>query len=476
MGNRKTEPSRALASLSGTWVGLLLAGILATGAACQRSAKAPETADDSAGSEPADAEEATSADEVSDEDAPPEDPERAELEELAATGALAPKSDAPASSAPLGLRLEIVERGAGLPWTLAIVNDGPSPVRVVGDPRLLSLELLPPASDDKKAKAPKPVSCKLPGELFPEAADPELVRRLRPGEALLHAFDPRLYCFDEDARERLAPGTVVTPSFGWPEKKPKTVWRKGKRVEEPVEQEPPFVARAHGPGRPGSDGDAEKDQDAPADDAATGPSDDAATSPSDDDAPAAEQVKRLTGRAFTLGSSYGATPTPERPPEPLALEVRGGSDTSHVRYATIEVRLKNTSREPQRVFFRRELVTFEVMGPDGLFVCDPQPDDFAPDPQGFQRLSPGGSTSAVSRLIELCPDGTFDRPGLYRVHARYDASVSGAEHGLDTFTGRVFSERPAMVRIREGEGGVYFEKRPMVRVRVTPAKPDHDQG
>src|SRR5690606_4863414 len=103
------------------------------------------------------------------------------------------------------------------------------------------------------------------------------------------------------------------------------------------------------------------------------------------------------------------------------------------------------------VYFRRELLSFEVMGPGGLVSCDPQPDTRAPDRQAFLRLSPGRSMTITSRLVELCPKGTFSRPGFYLVHARFDADDSGEELCLDAYVGRVASETPANVRIRTGE-------------------------
>jgi len=83
--------------------------------------------------------------------------------------------------------------------------------------------------------------------------------------------------------------------------------------------------------------------------------------------------------------------------------------------------------------------------------CDPQPDTRAPDRLAFLRLAPGQSMTITSRLVELCPKGTFSRPGFYLVHARFDADHSGEDFGLDAYVGRVASEKPANVRVRSGE-------------------------
>jgi len=80
-------------------------------------------------------------------------------------------------------------------------------------------------------------------------------------------------------------------------------------------------------------------------------------------------------------------------------------------------------------------------------------------------LAPGRKFSAVSRLIEMCPAHAFARPGLYLVHARFDAVDSGADLGFKGFMGRLVSEKPALVRVREGE--LPFQPQSgAVRVRV----------
>jgi len=113
-----------------------------------------------------------------------------------------------------------------------------------------------------------------------------------------------------------------------------------------------------------------------------------------------------------------------------------------------------TNRGPRKqdVYFRRELVTYEVSGPDGVFQCDAQPDKRSPaDRSSVQTLRPGGKFSAVTRLIEMCPAHAFARPGLYLVHARFDAADPATDLGFNAFMGRLVSAKPALVRVRRGE-------------------------
>ena len=91
------------------------------------------------------------------------------------------------------------------------------------------------------------------------------------------------------------------------------------------------------------------------------------------------------------------------------------------------------------------------MGPDGTVTCDAEPDQRLPERQAFERIKSGGALSVTSRLVELCPSGTLARPGLYLVHARFDANQRGDDFNLDAFVGRVVSLSPAAVRIRTGE-------------------------
>ncbi len=135
-------------------------------------------------------------------------------------------------------------------------------------------------------------------------------------------------------------------------------------------------------------------------------------------------VKELVGTPITLGDDYVVPPAPP-PPGPLDLVLSRGSDAASEETATITVRVKNISKDRQQVFFRRELLSFVVSGPDGLVSCDPQPDSRVPDKQAFRAVAPGGFIEATSRLIELCPDDTFARPGLYLARARFSPHVYG---------------------------------------------------
>lgn len=142
-----------------------------------------------------------------------------------------------------------------------------------------------------------------------------------------------------------------------------------------------------------------------------------------------------------------------------------GSDASTERDATISVSLVNHSKKAERVLFRRESLTFEVSGPDGLIACEPGPDNRAPDRSNIALLKPGRRLSSVSRLIELCPQGAMRRPGLYLVHGRFDGLKDGDSDRPPTFSGRVVSREPVAIRVRRGWGEMPAQRQPE-RVRV----------
>ncbi len=188
--------------------------------------------------------------------------------------------------------------------------------------------------------------------------------------------------------------------------------------------------------------------------------------------------KQLVGQTFALASSYESWSRARRklasPPDQHAdfeLELTQGSDAEAERNATVTMSLKNRSSSEQRLFFRRELVSFVVIGPTGdTQVCNPVPEQRAPDRQAFMKLAVGERRVYTTRLTELCPRGSFSAPGLYRVHARFVANADGRDQGLDAFTGTVTSRAAAVLRIRTGETRLVAVE-PMQRTPSTKVTP-----
>ena len=349
-------------------------------------------------------------------------------------------------SAPAPLDFRVAELGPRQPWSMAITNRSEHPVEIVADPRLLWFEVIVPGKR-------KPETCRLPRELFPNRAHHRHTVVLRPQEAVVHSFDPRLYCFSKDGQWRLVPGALVTPHFGWPEKT-KTKWKRGKRVQVTVPQKEPFVAHviesapegvSKLPGARGDDREAE-----------------------------GQTIKEVRATPFALVSAYAewARTRLERKEKekegPFQLKLTSGSDAQNERSATVRMSIKNRDKRSHHVYIRRELFSFEVMGPDGMVTCDPEPDFRAPDRQAFFHMAPGRTVSLTSRLVELCPRGTFARPGLYLIHARMEPNRRGREFDLDAYVGRIVSRDPVSVRIRTGERKRMTKRPAMRRVHLEP--------
>jgi hypothetical protein len=235
-----------------------------------------------------------------------------------------------------------------------------------------------------------------------------------------------LYCVGK-APFPLVQGAEVSPRFGWAPKM-KVSWHAGKREEKPGVQSEPFVAE---------------------------PSEAQGSLPGAEPLETSERrVKELSGTPLTLGSDFGSEPSvssTDAPPPGLELTITGG-DASNESTVTATTTFTNRGKRKQELYFRRELITYEVSGPDGVFQCDPEPDKRSPaDRSAVQTLRPGGKFSAVSRLIEMCPAHAFARPGLYLVHARFDAADPATDLGFKAFMGRLVSKKPALVRVRQGE-------------------------
>lgn len=434
-----------------TWRGVF--GVLAFGAALTSGCRTQESRAPAAGYDEIHDEELAS--EASEDEAPTTEDEAAEAAETDETeggdddASVQEQLAVQAVQSHLGqahddeaspLEFAVIQQGPNQPWVMGVVNRSDRVARLVGDPRLLSFDVEVPG---KK----KTVTCKLPESLRPAHAHYRYRVWLGPGQGVVKSFDPRLYCFAVSGQHVLVPGAIVTPKFGWPEKV-KTVWRRGKKETVKLEQSEPFIAQVYpvqqAPEPPPS-------QERGADEANEDGDEAEPETP-----PETLRIKELSATPLALGSEYKQWSSvgiqrevPRR--VPIAIDMQQGSDAESQLSATVAITLKNRSKRSQYVYFRRELLSFEVMGPGGLITCDPQPDTRAPDRQAFLLLSPGRSMTITSRLVEMCPKGTFARPGFYLVHARFETDENGEEYGLDAYVGQVATEHPANVRIRSGE-------------------------
>jgi hypothetical protein len=359
----------------------------------------------------------------------------------------------------LGRELELVvtEMGPDQPWTLHLHNRGSAPIGLMADPGLLWFEVAVPGVTASHV-------CRLPEPLWPKGMRRRAEVVLAPGERFSRRFDPRFFCFSDLLQTTLVPNARVIPHFGWPvETRMATVG--GKRVAQPLPPKAPFVAwtLAAGPASASAPPASSDDDD--------NASDEPSAAPETPWQPPSEGLKNIVGTAIVLSAEYGRWS--ERAPaatDGLQAAMLAGSDAEDERGALVTVGVGNAGLTPQTVLVRRELISFDVLGPDGAFEC-PTGDIGPPEVDSFSTLGTRASERLVVRLIEMCPRGGFSRPGLYEVRATWHGKFSGQSAGVDAFVGTITTPRPALVRVRSGERSSFLRAAPMVATGAAAGAP-----
>ncbi len=357
-------------------------------------------------------------------------------------------------------------------WSFRIDNEGPKPVRVPADIRLLRFEidpapLLDAASAEAAAKAakvkpkakdkaPKPIVCELPAPLKPSGFPDKSALLLAPGESYLESFDPRLFCFG-DASAALRGASVVRTRFGWTAA---PVKKGAKPVETPFAVEgtafPAEVAALPGLDAPTMVLSYDK---AHADASKIGPGaaplDPGAPRPPPPEPKPTDAPKPV---AADKTGDPGAPPPPPPPPPPKAVIVDENAprlELSATRFidagsssrAAITLTATNAGRRPMLIALHNRMMAFRIEGPDGAYRCDAMPPTHSIPRDLFHTLKPGQSSSMTLLLGETCPRAALRRPGLYKVSATLFANESGAELGLAAFTGTAWLKTPSLLRI-----------------------------
>jgi hypothetical protein len=304
------------------------------------------------------------------------------------------RAEVPAAEA----SLHVTPGALGTPWTFEVTNADSTPLRIVADARLLTLDVTP-GQDDEAHPTPKPtVHCSLPDELHP-STDADHVHVLAPGATYVETFDPRMYCWSGREIAALSPGARVVARLGWPGHG----------------HSPPFVTDEvlGGASRAG--------------------------------------VKELRAEPVVTPDELGDEGEEEDAPPARALSVstaaRIDAETSNSLEITVNV--SNTTSRPVRLMLRPETLAFKVESPRGVHYCSWGRRPAFPIAEVFRVIPPHGVTSTTVLLGAICPDGAFSKAGLYTVSSRIDTrSYSARQIGLDSFDGVVRAAAPTLVRIR----------------------------
>ena len=313
-------------------------------------------------------------------------------------------------------------------WTLEVSNDGAVPLRLEADARLLRLEIgpLPATSGSASASAPKgkaapkpppPTVCELPASMRLEGR----LLVLKPGQRYRESFDPRLFCLDAIAK--LDAGARVTATLGWPA---------GKGALSPPFVLAPFVsasASALGVSSASS--------------ASAGPR---IASAKELAAPAIEVAPRV---ASASASSSAATASSAAPKPALVARAGGARSVYDGKDAELSIVVTNTSGAAQTVYARPQVLGVVVRGPRGERTsCEP---GLVPAPivDFVVHLAPGAAWTGETRLDSFCPQGTFDRPGIYELWPVLHAPALPWQRSA--FSGDVRAVTPQLLRVETGK-------------------------
>ena len=329
---------------------------------------------------------------------------------------------------PPPLTLSVAPGASGGPWKLRIENTGDVPMRLAADPRLLVLEVTPPAGTvldpvDPKKRAPVrktpdagTVRCILPADARPvtdEARD-----LVVPGKrSWSTSIDPLFYCFGARERRALVAGASITAHFGWPEPVAKAAATRKK----PPPLAPPFAAAPVG--------------------AAVGKV-----------APA----KELESAPFALTDAIAAA-VPAAPgvepgsPGRAVLRVSMPESRDASRGVEIETTVTVTNDGDQAAIFlwRPETVRFAVSGPLGSSTCGTTAVIESPIRELYSTLGAKARASMALLVTAKCPVDTFDEPGIFRVTATLDTTQASARPvGLKSWDGEATAKVPMLLRVR----------------------------
>ncbi len=314
---------------------------------------------------------------------------------------------------PLLIKLSARDRTGD--WELRFENRSQVPYQLVGDLRLLSLEVRTPGG--------KLATCRLPRDTRPDPSAPWIWTIIEPEGSLVRHFDPRFYCFAPSVRKALVAGSSVTAVLG--------------------------SNGTHGGGailaRPTGSG--------------VGPA-----------------MRRLEADAITLDATNAPEFVELRSPDPPprvtpVFEMVRGSDATNARAVTASVRLRNPTGRRMVAYVRRDLLSFDVVGEQGTVTCTADDEPRDPTRGAYTTLRPHGTLTLVSRLVELCPRGTFAGRGIYLVGATFESAENGSDVGLNAFTGTLETRRFLPIRVRHSITLYPNKPTPPTARRAPPPRP-----
>jgi hypothetical protein len=162
-------------------------------------------------------------------------------------------------------------------------------------------------------------------------------------------------------------------------------------------------------------------------------------------------------RAYTTAQSAkvplasSASVLPQLPPtQEFAVTATPRIDTMSGTGLGLNITVANIGQSTRTAWLRPGAVVLQVTGPKGEQTrCAPARTQVNPPREMYATLGPKGATTIYVSADELCPDGTFDAPGLYRVEAQVDSRPGGGRiKGLVTYDALFVAQAPTLLRRR----------------------------
>ena len=358
---------------------------------------------------------------------------------------------------PLPVQLSVLAASPDPPWILKIENTSDVRIRVPADERLLSFELRP------KAKAPV-IACKLPKLMVPSEFDGSRELFLAPKESFTVSIDPRLFCFGSSV-DKLIPGAVLTPSFGFSafSSSKETIAAEG--LDQPSSYQPVRLLK----GEPFT------------------------LPPIVELPPSQKKPAEHHGHAHGEGGhAHGAAHEPDSSLDPnaprLDVYVEQRVDATAGRDVVLTLRAVNEGERKLATVLRTRMMTIRVEElradnrPRAVTLCTGQHAAHAVASELVGSLGAGRESRLAILVAEVCPKGTFHRPGLYRLRAELDTAVSGESLKSDPWLEGALARQSALVRVASardafhaGEpsaGPVELEPPPGANDNARPATPE----
>lgn len=347
-----------------------------------------------------------------------------ETEPAAKPASVAPAPKARGKNAPkppLPVQLSVLAASPDPPWILKIENTSDVRIRVPADERLLSFELRP------KAKAPV-IACKLPKLMVPSEFDGSRELFLAPKESFTVSIDPRLFCFGSSV-DKLIPGAVLTPSFGFSafSSSKETIAAEG--LDQPSSYQPVRLLK----GEP-------------------------FTLPPIVELPPSQKKPAEHHHAHGEGGhAHGAAHEPGSSLDPnaprLDVYVEQRVDATAGRDVVLTLRAVNEGERKLATVLRTRMMTIRVEElradnrPRAVTLCTGQHAAHAVASELVGSLGAGRESRLAILVAEVCPKGTFHRPGLYRLRAELDTAVSGESLKSDPWLEGALARQSALVRV-----------------------------